>query len=250
MVLKPALLEHSENPPELWSELAQGNWLQAQVNQILKPVWPRVFGYHLVTYGGLAGELETQNSHIRHQFGVGTYAGAQVRAEGVAWPFAESSLDAIASVAMLEFERDPHRLLREFSHSLIADGHLILVGMNPLSPAVVPGLWRGGRQAYPWRGRYFTRARVLDWLAVLNYEVTTCEYFAPTWLLPNSDPPGWGITRLANYVPQLGAMYLIVARKREHALKPIQRTTRKVAVNGLKLANYSQKRDCKKQSSP
>jgi len=239
MVLKPALLEHSEHPPSAWPQLAQGQWLQQQVKVALQPVWRQVFGYHLATYGGLAGALDYSDCHIKHRFNVGRHDQAQVIANGTAWPFAAHSLDAIVSVGMLEFERDPHRLLRELSYSLIADGHLILVGMNPLSPAVLRGLWPSQQKPYPWSGRYFTRARVLDWLALLNYEVTVQTYFAPTWMLPNREPPGWGITGLAKYFPVMGAAYLIVARKREHAMLLKPKRQQHAQVQGLKLANYS-----------
>lgn len=238
MLLKPALLEHTHQPPSQWTQLAHGEWLLKQANQALKPVWPKLFGYHLASYGALAGALTSTESHIKHRCCVGPES-TQVIAKGSEWPFAEHSLDAIVSAVMLEYETDPHQVLRDLTHSLIADGHLVLLGMNPLSPAILPGVWPAGRRAYPWAGRYFTRARVLDWLALLNYEVTDTRYFAPTWMWSKQEPPGWGMTRLSEWLPGTQSMYLIVARKREYPLTPLKarKAAQQPKVRALQLAN-------------
>jgi len=238
MLLKPALMEHVSAPPASWSHLAQGEWLKAQTQQQLDTVLPRCFGYHLVTYGALANQLSTKACAIKHRVKVAPQQ-ADVLASAHHWPFAEASVDAVLIANVLEYNSDPHLILRELTRSLIADGHLVIFGMNPFSPAIVPGLWYRGRHAYPWCGRYFSQARVLDWLALLNFEITSSCIYAPSMLLPNRDQPSVGAQRLFANTPRLGSMYMICARKREYPLTPIKLKQKKRSpVGALNLANY------------
>ncbi|EKE84244.1 class I SAM-dependent methyltransferase [Idiomarina xiamenensis] len=252
MRLKPALLEHCLTSPNNWQQLAHGEWLLQQANEVIAEPLSQAFGYHLIKCGNLAAQLDTQCSPVKHQLTMlselsDLNADAQLQASYCHWPFAEASIDAVLMAGVLEFERDPHQVLREATHSLIADGHLLLIGFNPLSPAVLPGLIQFEQRQYPWRGRYFTRARVLDWLALLHYEVIDSQYFAASllWpkLTPKSNPsPAW-LQALAKRLPLLGSCYLIVARKREYPLTLVGKKKRQAKpVNGLRLAGMSQRR--------
>src|SRR5690606_41708112 len=85
--------------------------------------------------------LEMHDLRVRHQFSAAKTGEADIQTDFEYWPFAEGVLDGVMMIGQLEFERDPHQVLREISRSLIADGHLILAGFNPFSPATVTGLW-------------------------------------------------------------------------------------------------------------
>lgn len=218
MMLKPALGEKSVKAPQSWQQLPHGRWLQQQVEGVLTPHCGKLFGYHLARVGQLSAQLELPKLHIKHQFSLAARGQVDVYAEAEYLPFAEASLDAVLMVGQLEFERDPHQVLREIARSLIADGYLLLAGFNPLSPARLTGLWPGQGERYPWCGRYFTRARVLDWLALLNFEVVETGYLAPGMLIESLTPPERGLAALTRAIPQLGSMYFMVARKRQFPL--------------------------------
>ncbi|MGQ4275560.1 methyltransferase domain-containing protein [Pseudidiomarina sp. E22-M8] len=219
-MLKPAFREQAVKPPQHWQQLACGNWLKDQVEQQLAEQCERLFGYHFARVGCLSAELELPKFAIAHQFSVAEtlHEQVQVQAKSGDWPFAEASLDAILSVGQLEFEHDPHQVLRDLSRSLIADGKLIYVGFNPFSPSLLSGLWPSKVNQYPWSGRYFSKARLLDWLALLNFEITVERYFAPSLLLQRWGALQTGMERLYHVLPQCGTLYLVVAKKREFPL--------------------------------
>lgn len=219
-MLKPAFREKAVKPPQHWHQLACGNWLKDQVEQQLAEECKRLYGYHFARVGCLSAELNLPQFAISHQFSVAPalHKKVQVQAKSSDWPFAEASLDAILAVGQLEFEQDPHQVLRDLSRSLIADGKLIYVGFNPLSPNLLTGLWPGKMNQYPWSGRYFSKARLLDWLTLLNFEVTVERYFAPSFLSERWGLLQTGVERLFNVLPQCGTLYLVVAKKREFPL--------------------------------
>ncbi|CAB0150348.1 hypothetical protein PSI9734_00901 [Pseudidiomarina piscicola] len=219
-MLKPAFREKQVKAPKHWHQIACGEWLKHQVETRIEGYCERLYGYHFARVGALSAELNLPNFAISHQFAVAEHHHAQVQVHALStqWPFAEASLDAILMAGQLEFEQDPHQVLRELSHSLIADGKLIYVGFNPYSPSILTGAWPANLNCYPWSGRYFSKARVLDWLTLLNFEITVEEYFAPTLLTRKWGLLQKGIESVYKRVPQCGSLYLVVAKKREFPL--------------------------------
>ncbi|WP_258240604.1 class I SAM-dependent methyltransferase [Pseudidiomarina homiensis] len=245
-MLKPALRERVAAPPKGWQDIANGEWLRCQVEQIVASHIERLYGYHFATVGRLSAQLQLPHSAIKHCFSLASEAASnvQVCAESIHLPFAEASLDAVLLAGELEFAKDPHQILREVNHSLIADGKLIYVGFNPLAWHQVQQLWPANVNHYPWCGRSFTRSRVLDWLALLNFEVTEAQYFAPGFLQQRWRWPERLATKVHNWVPQLASCYVIVARKREYPLTLLpERAQRKRVQPNLQtvpLANQTQ----------
>lgn len=221
-MLMPARQEVAAAAPSSWLELPHGGWLQAQLSQALAPHCAKVFGYYLARVGHLAHELELNELRVRHQFSATRSGAGDIHTDFEYWPFAEGVLDAVVMVGQLEFERDPHQVLREMSRSLIADGHLILAGLNPLCPARWVGFWPPHLQQLPWRGRYFSRARVCDWLNLLNFEIVASGYTAPSLLLARTPSPSFGLSHLSQVLPAVGSWYYLVAKKREYPLTSVR----------------------------
>ncbi|RUO60594.1 methyltransferase domain-containing protein [Pseudidiomarina insulisalsae] len=248
-MLKPALRQKPVKPPQSWRDLAHGRWLQHQVEEAIAPHAERLYGYHFARLGALSAELTLPKFPIAHQFAVAErpHHAVQVCALPTAWPFAEASLDAVLMVGQLEFAQDPHQILREVSHSLIAEGKLIYVGFNPYALNQLQMLWPGYLNQYPWCGRYFTKARVLDWLALLNFEVSVQHYFAPGLLQGRWNWPQRVAAQLNRALPQFNSCYLLVARKREFPLTllPEKNKHRKLApkLQTVPLANQTQSKE-------
>ncbi len=87
-------------------------------------------------------------------------------------PFAAGTMDVVILVHQLEFHPRPHQVLREAVQVLAPEGHMILLGFNPVSLWGLRRLLSGrhGDQP-PWGGRYLSRLRIEDWLALLGLEV-------------------------------------------------------------------------------
>ncbi|RUO60833.1 methyltransferase domain-containing protein [Pseudidiomarina marina] len=238
MMLMPARRASAATAPTSWLQLPHGEWMRAELSKALAPHCAKVFGYYFARVGQLAKSVELPDLRVQHQFSAALTGEANIRTDLEYWPFAEGVLDAIMMIGQLEFERDPHQVLRELSRSLIADGHIILAGFNPLSPAIMTGVWPANVKKLPWCGRYFSKARINDWLALLNFEIIDSGYVAPTMMFSKTASASVGLTHVSRFIPQVGAMYYIVARKREFPLTVIRHKQRaKPHVNAVPLAN-------------
>lgn len=238
MILRPARRESAAKAPVGWADLPHGVWLKQQLADALKPYSAKIFGYYLARVGHLSRELELPELRVSHQFSTSKSGPSDVLTDPEFWPFAEHALDAVILAGQLEFERDPHQVLREVSRSLIADGHIVIACFNPLSPSLFTGLWPSHLNKPPWSGRYFSRARICDWLSLLNFEVIGSGYVAPSLLVQQLQKPDFGLATIAKLIPQLSSMFYIVARKREFPLTVVRvRKRLKPQMSGLPVAN-------------
>ncbi len=149
---------------------------------------------------------------------------AMLRSDAHHLPFATNSLDLVVLPHVLEFDANPHQILREVERVLVPEGSVVVVGFNPFS------LWgmrralarRGGPP--PWRGHYLSVPRLRDWFALLGFETRGGEFgcFAPPMTQENwltrwqfMEPAG------DRWWPFAGAVYVLHAIKRQHGMRLI-----------------------------
>jgi len=199
----------------------------------------QVFGWQLLQIGvwgdddGLIGEARTQRTAVLARQGehkVSLYT----RPESLA--IASDSVDAVLLPHTLEYEADPHEILREVARILPGEGQLVILGFRPFSG------W-GVRHSFADKGfppgteRLIGEWRMRDWLKLLGFEVTDARryLFTPPWgaaaprsqrLLEGAGERLW---------PLLAGAYLLKARKRVYCLTPIRPRWRsaKPVVGGL-----------------
>ncbi len=216
----------SENTPLLspqsWSQLPHGEQIKGLIEHTLTPWWPKVFGYHMLSLGALSAELNMPELPIGRRFSLFDGDGAAVRADFTALPIQNGVIDAVVMNMLLEFETDPYKMLRETDRVLISGGYLFIIGFNPLSPAFMGKLLPKYQQQLPWCGRFFMPSRVKDWLGLLGYQVISDERFLYHHLLSDIREESIWQDALQAWLPSSGSMYLIVARKLESPLTPIQ----------------------------
>ena len=92
-------------------------------------------------------------------------------------PFSEHSVDACILSHCLEYHSDPHHILREAHRTLIPGGYIVISGFNPFSLCGLANCLPFSGQKLPWSGRFFTPARVKDWLDLLGFEILADERF-------------------------------------------------------------------------
>lgn len=207
--------------PRMWSQFPNGEKIKGSVEQELKSWWPRVFGYHMLCLGPLSAALDMPGLSIGRQFSLFDDDGASLRAEFNALPIQNGVIDAVVINMLLEFEHDPYKLLREMDRVLISGGYLFIVGFNPLSPAFIGKIIPKYQDQLPWCGRFFTPARVKDWLGLLGYQVVADERIIHHHLLSEIRSESIWQNALKSWLPGTGSVYLIVARKLETPLTPI-----------------------------
>jgi len=147
-----------------------------------------------------------------------------VRAEPASLPFLGKSIHTVVLPHVLEFCADPHQVLREVDRILMPEGHVVIVGFNPIS------LWGLSklllrRQPMPWRGRFFSLHRIKDWLSLLGFEHcggTMLQYLPPVSRARLRRRLGFLEQAGNRWWPMLGAVYIVVAKKREFGITPLQ----------------------------
>jgi SAM-dependent methyltransferase len=216
---------------ENWFETDLGRSMLASVLLRLGALLPTLFGYHILQLGLFRDKPLMGASRISHQvvFSIDPALHPQaengVLSEASALPVAADCVDVVLLPYVLEFEREPHDVLREVERVLIGEGHVVIIGFNPWS---CWGLWRlllWWRDNVPWSGRFLRIGRLKDWLKLLGFEVTHSSrvFFRPpvrsARLLRNL---GFLEVLGRKLLPLFGGCYIIVARKRLQRLIPIR----------------------------
>lgn len=221
-----------------WFATPQGKLLLEREQAFFDKALNDLFGYHAVQLGlpeydflrasrmpvRLIGgnRVGLEETHINQGASGGQYARVRLVTEEL--PFQCNSLDLVVMPHVLEFNENPHRVLREVERVLMPGGHVIIAGFNPRS---LWGLWRkmGRDQGYPWNGQFISLPRMKDWLALLGFEVVAGRFACyapplnnPEWLrrFRFMEPAGdrwWAVC---------GGVYFLQAVKRVPGVRPIK----------------------------
>lgn len=204
---------------------------------------PQLFGYHALQIGHLAPDHDLlAASRIGHRVHMECEPGhGDLSALADALPILTDSMDLVVLVHCLEQVEDPYQVLRETDRILVPEGHVLVVGFNPLSLAGLRRMMPGcsGSLGVPWSGQCHATGRVRDWLALLGFEVRARAYAG---FRPPEGRSGFK-ARLqvveclgGRYLPYLGAGYVILARKRVANVMPLRtrwRPSRRMVPGGL-----------------
>lgn len=197
--------------------------------ELLREVLANLFGYHIIQIGAPSGRKLIETSRISHQIVTdavgceGTEAALVCNADAL--PFASNSVDVIVLPHTLEFSGNAHGVLREAERVLIGEGHILILAFNPWS---VFGLWRwclGWRGVAPWSGRFLGVTRVKDWLGLLGFEVdrvVKVSFRPPLKHLGVFERLAFLERFGGHFWPAFGNVYMILARKRVLAVRPIK----------------------------
>lgn len=225
-----------QNKSNIYYQL--NKWYHNQLGQIvllaeryeLEKVLPHFFGYYLVQLGG-PEELDwLKTSPIKHHIQINPMVKKSVENSVIQslfsdLPFLSESIDAILLPHLLDFIEKPFSILQESVRVLIPDGHIIILGFNPVS---LWGMWwlaKHKRDRIPWQGHFHRIGLVRHWLNQLDCEVDNLEtfFFRP----PLADLEKRKQLRMCEVIgqscfPWLGGLYMITARKRQVGMHPIK----------------------------
>lgn len=139
-------------------------------------------------------------------------------------PLQSSSVDLVLLPHVLEFDDNPHQILREVERILVPEGQVVVTGFNPYSLWGVRRSFGAARRSMPWCGRYISVSRLRDWFALLGFETRGGVFgcYAPTvsqekWLRR------WEFIEYAGdrWWPFAGAIYVFQAIKRVNGMRLI-----------------------------
>lgn len=230
-----------------WPRTPIGEYLIAWEQARLDAMLTDIFGYNALQVGLAqidllrASRMPLRAACVAQSDKISASARRIVRCDGEALPFASNSLDLVVLAHELEFSAIPHQLLREAERVLVAEGSVVVCGFNPYS------LWRFRRSQqsqWPWCGRYFSAARVRDWLTVLGFEVQSSQFGC---YMPPVESPEWlGRWKWLDHVgrrcwPMCGAAWILHGIKRVRGARLIQPNWREKSTRARNLSAVARK---------
>jgi len=139
-------------------------------------------------------------------------------------PFEARSIGLIVLPHVIEFTHDPHQVLREVNRVLMPEGHVLIIGFNPMSMWGLCRLALAHRRTPPWTGRFLRLSRIKDWLAILGFESVSGSmvYYLPPLQSESIRKKLGALQKLGDrWWPMMAAVYILVARKRQPGMTPI-----------------------------
>jgi len=241
----------TDSPMPSWLRTPLGAYLIAWEQARLDAMLADIFGYNALQVGLAEADLLRASRMPLHvcaartaqngKTDAGTAARLTVMCDAEALPFAGTSLDLVVLAHELEFSATPHQLLREAGRVLVAEGSVVVCGFNPYS------LWRFRRSPqgqWPWCGRYFSAAKVRDWLTVLGFEVKSSQFGC---YMPPVESPEWlGRWKWLDPLgrrcwPMCGAVWILHGIKRVRGARLIQPNWREKSARARNLSAVARK---------
>ena len=211
---------------ESWYRQDHGSYALQQTREALRPHLDIAFGYHALQLGPVRSESLLEDSPINHCVFAGDRPGELVGlvCEGDQIPLESDSVDVIVAHHCLEFSDNPHQVLRELQRVLTPQGHLLLVGFNPISLRGLYTAARRLRRSSPWRSHQPVReGRLNDWLRLVGCEPSSHAYLCAV--------PQFGGGRVRHLLGRwdrwcrrhnlpVGSLYVVHAIKQVSAINP------------------------------
>ncbi len=220
------------------------NWEQVKHDELVADI----FGFNAVQLSLPCHDfLRANRMPFRFRCDDGRYDGiSEVRSDLHYLPFANNSIDLVVMPHTLEFDSNPHQVLREVERVLVPEGHVIVTGFNPFS------LWGAKRKLSrrealpPWRGAYLSVPRLKDWFSLLGFEMQAGAYgcYAPAvtqekWLRRFQFMDAAG----DRWWPIAGAVYVVQAVKRHAGMRLITPAWHDRKLRAKALVSIAQKVD-------
>lgn len=223
-----------------WLAGPLGGMLLEEERTIVTASLECAFGLHCLQVGDWGGPdsfLASARTRRSALVACRARAGVALVAEAAALPLQPDSVDVMLLPHTLEFEPDPHEVLREAARVLTGEGELVVLGFDPLgSWSLRSAFTRGG--CPPGIVRTIAAARLADWLKLVGFEVGPASrylYAPPLAGFAHSRARGFLERAGRRAWPRFSGAYLLHARKRVHSMTPVRlrKRMRTAVIGGL-----------------
>lgn len=153
-----------------WFESSLGQYLIEHEYRYFDQVVANIFGYNAVQIGWSQFDFLRLNRMPLH-FSAGLENQTSLRAVPSFLPIQSNSMDLVVLPHTLEFNSNPHQILREVHRILIPEGHIVISGFNPLSLWGICHYLKPTCREFPWNGDFIALSRLKDWLKLLDFEM-------------------------------------------------------------------------------
>lgn len=210
-------------------ESAKGQILLQQEKNLIARSLSQVFGLYLVQLGSPSRETLLDSSRVNYKVVVSQNKGdvhpaSDVQASLDYLPFRKDSIDVVVMPHTLEAVNDPYHLIRQADEMLIAEGHLLVTGFNPIGCKILLN-YLGQQRSHFKHANMIRDHRVIDWLHVLGYDIKEVSY-SPVSCLLREGKRQWRLTQFLGKFLRLcgihfGNSYCILAKKRVSSPTPV-----------------------------
>ncbi|MCK5718980.1 MAG: methyltransferase domain-containing protein [Thiomargarita sp.] len=215
-----------------WFQTPLGKRLLIEENHKLQQILPHLFGYYLLQIDNIGYGCLLDSSLIKNRFilcqstNIICNLYPSIYTSPTHLPIIADSVDVVILPHILEFESEPHAILREIERILVPEGYIIIIGFNPVS---LWGLWHYfliRSKTPPWNGHFLPLLRIKDWLNLLGFDLVEQnsfftglpfekDYFSHYFQFWDKMSMRW--------IFNLGSVYIVVAKKRVATLMPIRK---------------------------
>ena len=216
-------LEQSQSKLTSWLNTPWGQYLYEAERWVSKQAVCKTPGHRIMQLGcSPAHSLIDTQAHA-HRFILAPTPGgaATCIAEFHELPLPSKTIDTVMLHHALDFSTHPHELLNEAARVVNDGGYLIIVGFNPFSLFGF-SKWLGGLlTGLPiWRHHSLRRARLMDWLYLIGFEVQTIDT-RPHCALDRAGGPIIGrALHWWRWHTMTRAFYVLMARRRSAVVTP------------------------------
>ena len=210
-----------------WFNTALGQSLQTVEASHLRATLDTLYGATAVQLGRIGGMDLLEGTPAAKRWVLDSWAPADrcnMLCNPHELPMDEKSVDVALLPHTLDFARHPHQVLREVQRVLRPEGHVVIIGFNPLSIWGVNRLLKRKR-GIPWDGNFFALSRIKDWLALLEFETTQGRmiYYRPPLQSERLRDRLFFMEKAGDrWWPMGAAAYMVVAKKRVFGMTPLQ----------------------------
>ncbi|SES80415.1 Methyltransferase domain-containing protein [Nitrosomonas marina] len=202
-----------------------------------------IFGYNAMQLGMPYFDFLRMN-RMPLRFTAGTECDNEMKAASDHLPIAGDTIDLVIVPHVLEFNKNPHQILREVYRVLIPEGHVVISGFNPISLWGVHNFFVSEREEFPWNGDFIALPRLKDWLKLFNFEMKggkLCCYTPPfkqdNWrqrfrFMEDAGDRWWPIS---------GGVYFLHAVKHKYGMRVIKPSWKSSLAGKKKIAAATQR---------
>jgi SAM-dependent methyltransferase len=203
-----------------WYNSPTGRDCSSAEKDVLNSTLQVLYGYAIITLGIPATVDYLQASPIAHRIRLDLITPSpntkfDLLADPGCLPIASDCIDVALLPHTIEFQQAPLAVLHEIDRILIPEGHVVIMGFNPLSLwCLLRSLnicWNKLRahSMLDWQAHLISVSRLRLWLIELGFDILSVQYYT----FPGAMGHHWLLR---------GSGYLLLARKRVSTLTPIR----------------------------
>ncbi len=226
-----------------WFTTSLGQYIIGNEFRYFDQTVANIFGYNAMQLGLTRYDFLRAN-RMPLRFTAGHENAATLRTRMDHLPVVSDSIDLVIMPHVLEFNANPHQILREVYRVLIPEGHVVISGFNPFSLWGLHRYFASSRNEFPWNGHFIALPRLKDWLKLLNFEMRggkLCCYTPPftkeNWrkrfkFMEDAGDRWWPIS---------GGIYFLHAVKHKHCMHLIKPSWKTSLAGRRKIAAATQR---------